>query len=960
MSKRAEGRSHSTIPIAIRFIVVGGLLIASFVLRPTNVGAAQVATNITSSGLGTTITQTTGTNYDITGGTRRGSNLFQSFGFFDVGAGDTANFLNDTGLFTSNILGRVTGGNPSNIFGTIKTTGFGTAHLFLLNPFGWIFGPSASLDVGGSFYVSTADVVRFPDGVFSARETLPLPANGLTANPLAFGFLSANPTRITISGSSLQVPTGETLSVVGGEAPFAGQTESGLKIAGVAAGSATPTLRAPSGRVQVVSVASPGDVATNGDVGAFAQLGSIDLSNGARLDVSGVNGPGGTVVIRGGQLSASQASRVIANTTGGTDGAATAVDIQVTGDMSFAGVSGIDVRTSGAGASGETKVAAGNLDMKEGSFIQTITTNGGAGGDISVNVQNATFRSSASISTLSDRVVRPPPAVTTDGGPGGDVTLVATDSVVIDGASSGLTSTTLSRMAGGVGTGGRLSISTASLTLDNSGGVRTTSSGTGAGGDLMVQVGDLSMANGATFRSRTINAQGGDVTVTTTGSDVTISGSNSGIFSGSSGAGSVGEITVAAGQLTLAGGLIQSGTSLDPAGGNVTVTATESIVISDGGGISSQARSQNVGQVAVSAPSLLIDNGFISASTVGIGDAGDILTNVGTLTLTNGGQISSSSELTASGAGGNVNVIADSVSISGQIPSDFVFGPNDVRQLNPDPHSGIFSTASGSGSGGSINVHAGQGFNLSEGGTLSAQSTGTETATAGNITINTPTFQSQGGIVTTGAALADGGNISINTTGSLVHLIDSQITTSVESGVGGGGNITINSTSVVLNNSQILANAFGGPGGNITITADVFLVNSGGMIPSSLKGIVDASSALSTPGTVNIEATFTNVTGSVTLLPETPLKATELLRAACAARFAGGKTSSLVVGGRDGIPLQPGDLSPSPLYLAGDAGTPSTGNNVTGQALPTRFSLLGSKDRLSHQYSLLPNVKCSL
>jgi hypothetical protein len=130
------------------------------------------------------------------------------------------------------------------------------------------------------------------------------------------------------------------------------------------------------------------------------------------------------------------------------------------------------------------------------------------------------------------------------------------------------------------------------------------------------------------------------------------------------------------------------------------------------------------------------------------------------------------------------------------------------------------------------------------------------------------------------------------------------------------------------------------------------------MIPTSLEGIVDASSALSTA-----EVTFTNVRGSVTRLPETPLQARELLRASCPARFAGGKASSLVLGGRSGLPLQPGDLLPSPLYLASEADTPdtpSTGDKVTGKDLPTRFSLLGPKDRVLNQYSLLPNAKCSL
>src|SRR4029450_3518446 len=141
----------------------------------------------------------------------------------------------------------------------------------------------------------------------------------------------------------------------------------------------------------------------------------------------------------------------------------------------------------------------------------------------------------------------------------------------------------------------------------------------------------------------------------------------------------------------------------------------------------------------------------------------------------------------------------------------------------------------------------------------------------------------------------------------------------------GGGNINIDPQFLILNNSKILANAFGGPGGNINITADVFLVNSGGMFPPSLNGIVDASSALSTPGTVTIEATFTNVVGSFFQLPSTPLEATELLRASCAARFAGGKTSSLVLAGRDGLPLQPGGLLPSPLYVVSDADPPAAG-----------------------------------
>src|SRR5262249_32107304 len=135
-----------------------------------SVGNAQVTTNITSSGLGTTVSPA-GPTWNITGGTQKGGKLFHSFGSLNVGANDNAKFLNGFGgvpvVGIQNILGRVTGeGGPpqvSNIFGTIQTTNFGTANLFLMNPAGWIFGPTASLNVGGSFHATTADYIRLDD-----------------------------------------------------------------------------------------------------------------------------------------------------------------------------------------------------------------------------------------------------------------------------------------------------------------------------------------------------------------------------------------------------------------------------------------------------------------------------------------------------------------------------------------------------------------------------------------------------------------------------------------------------------------------------------------------------------------------------------------------------------------------------------------------------------------------------
>src|SRR5262249_9278949 len=319
----------------------------------------------------------------------------------------------------------------------------------------------------------------------------------------------------------------------------------------------------------------------------------------------------------------------------------------------------------------------------------------------------------------------------------------------------------------------------------------------------------------------------------------------------------------------------------------------------------------------------------------GDGNAGAVVADLGSLFLNNGAAIRSASGTTlpppsglfrlGAGNAGTVTITtSDQTSISGRSPTT-------------GAGSSISTTTQGAGNGGDIALTSAGTVQISNGGLVSADSLG-GTGLAGNVQITAgDQIQMTSGSVSTRAITSDGGNITLNAP-RMIQLTDSRVTTSVESGFGGGGNISIDPRGLILNNSQILANAFGGPGGNINIIADVFLVNNNGAFPTSLTGIVDASSALSTPGTVNIEATFTNVVGTFTQLPSAPLQASELLRASCAARFSGGKASSLVVGGRDGIPLQPGDLLPSPLSvdLANAADTPSTGDKVTSQELPTR------------------------
>src|SRR5262245_47924938 len=248
----------------ILYFILAFSLVLAFPYPTSLVQAASPP--ITSSGLNTQISPPANlpsgkVQYDITGGTRPGGglNLYHSFGDFNVPTNNIANFLNDSGLVTSNILGRVTGGNISDIFGTIQTTGFGSANLFLMNPTGFLFGPNATVNVGGMVAFTSADYLRLANGVlFSAIPDATADALLSAAPVAAFGFLGLNPGAITVQGSQLTVADGTGISLVAGNITVQnGTLDNGTVQAA--------KLSAPGGQVNLAALASAGEVSVVGE-----------------------------------------------------------------------------------------------------------------------------------------------------------------------------------------------------------------------------------------------------------------------------------------------------------------------------------------------------------------------------------------------------------------------------------------------------------------------------------------------------------------------------------------------------------------------------------------------------------------------------------------------------------------------------------------------------------------------
>jgi large exoprotein involved in heme utilization and adhesion len=301
------------------------------------------------------------------------------------------------------------------------------------------------------------------------------------------------------------------------------------------------------------------------------------------------------------------------------------------------------------------------------------------------------------------------------------------------------------------------------------------------------------------------------------------------------------------------------------------------------------------GRVSVTTPLLALDGGAaIDTSTAGGGAAGAIDLGVGNASLRGFGTGISSGNLLFSGGerfvgagpGGLINIAAtgplvldDRAIISTRTASDAPAGNLSIGAASVALLGGslITSSSAGGGNAGNVAVNAGDRIEIFE-----------------------------GSAIRTDAALADGGNIDIRAI-DRVHLRNAEISTSVGSGQGAGGNIFIDPTFVILENSRIVANAFGGPGGRIQIFATYFL--------NTLDSLVDASSQLGVPGTVSISSPNTNLSTQIKVLPAAFFDASALAREACSGRFASGAPRSSLVGvGRGGLAASPERFATSSYF----------------------------------------------
>lgn len=697
----------------------------------------------------------------------------------------------------------VTGGNPSNIFGTIQTTGFGNANLFLMNPAGIIFGPNASLNVGGSVTFTTADYMKLVDGVRFKVLANPSADGLLSAAPVAaFGFLGSIPAAIMVQESQLAVAEGKSLSLVGGD----------IKITG-------GTLTASGGQINLVSLVGRGEalVAPVGLTIAWkTRRGHIEIKGGtqpedvARLDTSGAEG--GAVVIRGGKLSLTRAEVITdaqaANKRGG------AIVIEATKSAIFDNVT---LRTGPVPLSDSHTIEGGPVLLNAPTVRAlnlAIDTSGdnAPGGNVSIRVADDAAIQNSRISTGP-----------VDGvGDSGDINmqvdkLTLTESSIIS-ETAGYHSRVgnvvidvgrLTMRGGGISTGGieprvesgDIRVSARDAIVIDRGGISTGNRGVTKGGSITVSTPHLTLNHSADINTGTLEAPAGDTSV------------------------NVRTLTM------VNGGRIRSQASGDGPPGNINIVASHSISIAGVGvdsrgrevpsGVSTFVAGNRAGSIHLVTPTMrLTDRAVVGVGTAWPGPA-RILLDVGRLDLLRGAQIYS-------------------VGIESAVPIEI----NAAESITLDHGTIASGTDFGNAPAATVHLHAGKSILIQNGSLITAGDAAM--GDAGHIALHAGrSVVIRDSTVSAKAERGNGGTIDVGA--RTVTLTNSQLTTSVSDGPQTvGGEIAVDAKRITLRNSQILSTATEGQGGAISIRSHA--------LHRDVRSVVDASSQSGTDGTVTMES----------------------------------------------------------------------------------------------------------
>ncbi|MEQ8971899.1 MAG: filamentous hemagglutinin N-terminal domain-containing protein [Coleofasciculus sp. C1-SOL-03] len=479
--------------------------------------------------------------------------------------------------------------------------------------------------------------------------------------------------------------------------------------------------------------------------------------------------PGTYVIGVGKYNSNSRFSRLRAGITSGlgsVDAQAGDITIDATGTVAVAeGVISNNVQAGAIGRGGDVKITGSSISLTNGAVISASTLGEGDAGKVVIRATDSIFLDgedsqgfvsgvfsevqsgaqgnsggveieSGSLALTNGALIS---ANTRGEGNAGQVVIRATDSVFLDGENTqGFTSRILSAVEPEAeGNSGGVEIESGSLTATNGAGINASTLGEGDAGQVVIRATDSVFLDGESRR-----------------------GFNSGVFSlvESGARGNSGGVEIESGSLSLTNGaVISANTQGEGKAGLVVIRATDNVFL-DGEntqGLSSRILSAvqsgakgNSGGVEIESGSLSLTNGAqISANTEGEGDAGLVVIRATDSIFFDGedsqGFNSGVFSLVQSGAQGNsggVEIESGSLSLTnGAVINANTLGEGDAGQVviratdsifldgenSQGFNSGVFSqvNSEAQGNSGGIEIESGS-LSLTNGATISANTQG--------------------------------------------------------------------------------------------------------------------------------------------------------------------------------------------------------------------------------------------
>jgi len=592
--------------------------------------------------------------------------------------------------------------------------------------------------------------------------------------------------------------------------------------------------------------------------------------------------------------------------------------------------SGIITGSVGSLPAGNININAGSLILRDGSTIATSTLSpglgglpAGRGGNLEVNAKSVELIGRSPTGQTASSLL----TLTFGPGDAGNLTINTETLIGLDGGLAA--ASTFSS-----GSGGNLTVRAESVELSGNppggqfpSGLRADAPlellrlaqalpvqpqvGTGTPRNLEITTNNLVVRDGAEVVANAgKTADAGNITINTNVLSILEGGR---VSSESPGSGNAGNINVTAEELvevrgfslvpdsdaesgfelqqsTLAATGLQDGSGNS---GNITIT-TPRLVTAEGADISVSAfgggASGNLTVVASESVELLgagvndndptdFSRSGLFAATEGTQEGGNIDISTGRLTVRDGARISASTRGPSveerqaerkGGQGGDININAGAIELSGSFTSPTNVFPSGIFALSGEVRPARFNLPpeEASGDGGNITITNAQNLTIQNGAQISAEAQGT--GTAGDINITATNVRLNNGSIAGATNTGDGGNITLQVPEFLL----------------------------LENNSRIAANAVGpGDGGNINIeTQGLFQANS----------IIDASSQLGVSGNVDINQPDVATAQELIDVPEQVINPEEQISLSCIGD-RDEKSSRITITGRGGLPPRPSD-----------------------------------------------------